>query len=122
MRPLYVLTALGVNRWAHYAPTGISATGWRIAAVHPRDFTRAVTIAKGGSLIEGNLSSLEIEAIALEELLNIYTNRGNMYSKSINSDNIKNNSEDFNNALFPSSTGEVCCRFVVSVSVGCVRK
>ena len=75
--------------------TGISATGWRIAAVHPRDFTRAVTIAKGGSLIEGNLSSLEIEAIALEELLNIYINRSNMYSKSINTDNINNNSEHF---------------------------
>ena len=35
--------------------TGVSATGWRIAAVHLHVFTRAVTIVKGGSLIEGNL-------------------------------------------------------------------
>ena len=62
--------------------TGVSATGWRIAAVHPHDFKRAVTIAKGGSLIKGNLSSLEIEAIALEELLSIYINHSSMYSNS----------------------------------------
>jgi hypothetical protein len=94
MRPLYVLTVLGVNRWAHYAPTGISATGWRIAAAHPRDFKRVVTIAKGGSLVEGNLSSLEIEAIALEEFLSTYINRSNMYSTSSNN-NDNNNSDHF---------------------------
>ena len=57
--------------------TGVSSTGWRIAAVHPRDFKCAVTIAKAGSLIEGNRSSLELETIALEELLNVYINRSN---------------------------------------------
>ena len=74
--------------------TGVSATGWRIAAVHPRDCKRAVTIAKGGSLIEGNLSSLEIEAIALEDLLNVYINRSSMYSNSNNTGNSSNNNNN----------------------------
>ena len=72
--------------------TGVSATGWRIAAVRPRDFTRVVTIAKGGSLIEGNLSSLAIEAIALEELLDNNRTHSHMYSSSNNN---SNNSELF---------------------------
>ena len=73
--------------------TGVSATGWRIAAVHPHDFKRVATIAKGGSLIQGNLSSLEIEAIALEELLSIYINHSIMYSNSNNSSNTNYTSE-----------------------------
>ena len=45
------------------------ATGWRIAVVHPND---AAAIAKGGSVIVGNLSALTIEATALGELLGNY--------------------------------------------------
>ena len=47
---------------------GYSATGWRIRASDPRTLT-CITIAEGGTLHVGNLSSTHIETLALHEVV-----------------------------------------------------
>ena len=47
---------------------GYSATGWRIRASDPRTLT-CTTIAEGGTLHVGNLSSTHIETLALHEVV-----------------------------------------------------
>ena len=45
---------------------GISATGWRIRASHPGS-RKCITVASGGSIVQGNLNSLHVEALAMHE-------------------------------------------------------